>query len=267
MNVLNPSTKTTIQLLGIPLTLIDKPSLLATIQQVATTRQKKALILSGNIYSCNLAYETPWLRTFFNRATIVRIDGAGVRLGARLLGYKSPPRMTWADFAWDLAALCEQHQLTLFFLGAKPGIAEKTAIKLQTKHPHLHFVGIQDGYFDKEKNSSENIAIIQQINTAQPDILLVGFGMPLQEQWLSENWDNLNVAVTLTGGAVFDYISGELQRAPKWMTDNGLEWMGRLMIEPKRLWRRYVIGNPLFLWRVLKQRTGLLKFEIQSNKD
>lgn len=84
--------------------------------------------------------------------------------------------------------------------------------------------------------------------------------MPLQERWLLENYDRLDVHVVMTGGAVFDYISGELRRGPQWMTDNGLEWMARLLIEPRRLWKRYIIGNPLFLWRVIRQRLGLLKF-------
>ena len=76
-----------------------------------------------------------------------------------------------------------------------------------------------------------------------------------------ENWAGIEANVALTGGAVFDYISGELRRAPRWMTDNGLEWLGRLLIEPRRLWRRYVVGNPLFLLRVLKQRLGLQRFD------
>ncbi len=82
----------------------------------------------------------------------------------------------------------------------------------------------------------------------------------MQEQWLSQNLDDLDVSVIMTGGAVFDYISGDLQRAPRWMTDNGLEWLGRLLIEPDRLWKRYLVGNPLFLWRVLKQRFGPLPY-------
>ena len=95
-------------------------------------------------------------------------------------------------------------------------------------------------------------------NAVKPNILIVGFGTPLKERWLMENWDRIEVNVALTGGAVFDYVSGELRRAPRWMTDHGLEWLARLIIEPCRLWKRYLIGNPLFLWRVLKQRLGLL---------
>ena len=87
-----------------------------------------------------------------------------------------------------------------------------------------------------------------------PDILIVGFGMPLQERWLMQNWENLDARVALTGGAVFDYVSGEVRRGPRVLTDNGFEWLARFLIEPGRLWRRYLVGNPLFLWRVLQQR-------------
>lgn len=247
-------------ILGVELSLCNREALLRMIVS-AVQGSDRIQVLSGNVHSFNLAYENPWLRDFFNQADIVRLDGAGLRLGAKILGVDTPPRMTWADFAWELAALCETHDFSLFLLGARPGVAEKAAQKLLARHPRLRFAGIRDGYFDKGKGSPENTAVIRQINAAQPDILVIGFGMPLQERWLSENWADLNATVTLTGGAVFDYVSGELQRAPKWMTDNGLEWLGRLLIEPRRLWKRYVVGNPLFLWRVLKQRFGWLRIE------
>jgi N-acetylglucosaminyldiphosphoundecaprenol N-acetyl-beta-D-mannosaminyltransferase len=249
-----------VNLLGVSLVLYERSTLLQIVAEFVN-RQQKSLVLSGNVHAFNLAYENDWLRDFFNRADIVRLDGAGLRLGAKILGVDTPPRMTWADFAWELAELCETHDFSLFFLGAKPGVAEKAAQRLLACHPRLRFAGIRDGYFDKKKGSLENTAVIQQINATQPDILVVGFGMPLQERWLSENWADLNANVTLTGGAVFDYVSGELQRAPKWMTNYGLEWFGRLLIEPRRLWHRYLIGNPKFLWRVLLQRLNLLRLE------
>ena len=92
--------------------------------------------------------------------------------------------------------------------------------------------------------------MIEGINAAKPDLLIVGLGMPLQERWLADNWSSIDAGVALTAGATFDYISGELRRAPRWMTDNGLEWLGRLLLEPGRLWKRYIIGNPIFFWRV-----------------
>jgi N-acetylglucosaminyldiphosphoundecaprenol N-acetyl-beta-D-mannosaminyltransferase len=196
-----------------------------------------------------------------NSAEIVFCDGAGVVLGARILGNHIPQRITYADWTWQLAEFAEPRGFTLFFLGARPGVADKAAANLKARYPDLRIVGTHHGYFDKTPGSAENEAVIEQINTVRPNILIVGFGMPLQERWLMENWDRIDANVALTGGAVFDYVSGELQRAPRWMTDNGLEWLGRLLIEPRRLWRRYLIGNPLFLWRVLKQRLGLLRIE------
>jgi N-acetylglucosaminyldiphosphoundecaprenol N-acetyl-beta-D-mannosaminyltransferase len=140
-------------------------------------------------------------------------------------------------------------------------VADKAAANLKARFPDLRIVSTHHDYFDKTPGSAENEAVIEQINAVKPNILIVGFGMPLQERWLMENWDHIDANVALTGGAVFDYVSGELQRAPRWMTDNGLEWLGRLLIEPRRLWKRYLIGNPLFIWRVLKQRLGLLHFD------
>jgi N-acetylglucosaminyldiphosphoundecaprenol N-acetyl-beta-D-mannosaminyltransferase len=137
-------------------------------------------------------------------------------------------------------------------------VADKAAACLIERFPDLHIVGIHHGYFDKAPGSPENEAVIQQINDVQPNILVIGFGMPLQEQWLMRNWERIEANVALTGGAVFDYVSGQLRRGPRWMTDHNMEWLARLIIEPRRLWRRYLIGNPLFLWRVLKQRFGLL---------
>ncbi len=247
-----------ISLLGTPLSLCDRAALLTFIHKAAIQKQP-ITILSGNIYAYNLAYEHPWLRAFFNQADVVRLDGAGVWLGARILGHITPPRMTWADFGWDLAEMAARNGHTLFLLGSKPGIAEKAARKLKERYSDLQIVGTHHGYFDKARDSAENQAVIQMIAEAQPDILIVGFGMPLQERWLSETREVLAATVVLTGGAVFDYISGELRRGPKWMTDHGLEWLARLIIEPRRLWKRYIIGNPLFMWRVLKQKLGLLR--------
>jgi N-acetylglucosaminyldiphosphoundecaprenol N-acetyl-beta-D-mannosaminyltransferase len=243
--------------LGTPLSLCDKTELLAIIAE-AIRASRQLTVLSGNIYSYNLAYEKPWLRAFFNQADIVRLDGAGVRLGARLLGYATPQRMTWADFGWDLTELAAREGLTMFLLGSKPGIVEKAAAKFEERYPNVKIVGVYHGYFDKTLNSPENQAVIQMIADVKPDILIVGFGMPLQERWLSETRDLLTATVVLTGGAVFDYISGELRRGPQWMNDHGMEWLARLLIEPRRLWKRYVIGNPLFMWRVFKQKLGLL---------
>ena len=216
--------------------------------------ERHALVLHVNVHALNLSYRDPALRSFFNAAPVVFSDGAGVVLAARILGEYLPERITYADWAWQLASFAEREDLSLFFLGARPGVAKKAAARLLARHPNLNIVGVHHGYFDHDPRAPENEAVLKEIHVSRPDILLVGFGMPRQERWLMQNWHRIDARVALTGGAVFDYVSEELRRGPRILTDNSFEWLARLLIEPKRLWRRYVIGNPLFLLRVLKQR-------------
>ena len=213
-----------------------------------------ALVLNVNAHCLNLCYEDAVLRDFFRRAEIVFCDGAGVAFAARILGRRIPERITYADWAWSLAAFAAAEGLSLYFLGARPGVAEEAAKRLRERHPDLRISGFHHGYFDRRAGSEENEAVVRKINAASPDILLVGLGMPLQERWLMENRGRLDAGVALTGGAVFDYVSGRVRRGPRLLTENGFEWLARLLLEPRRLWWRYLIGNPLFLARVLKQR-------------
>jgi N-acetylglucosaminyldiphosphoundecaprenol N-acetyl-beta-D-mannosaminyltransferase len=244
-----------IELLGIRFAGASQPELLQALAGRIADR-RKTLVLSGNAHAFNLAYEQAWLRDLYNRADFVRIDGAGVRLGARLLGQTLPPRMTWADFIWDLAAFAEPRGFRLFFLGARPGVAERAAERLCRRYPALQIAGTQHGYFSPAAGDPEHEAVLARIAAGRADILLVGMGMPRQERWIGDNWERLSATVIMTAGAVFDYASGHLRRPPPVFSRTGLEWLGRLLIEPRRLWRRYLIGNPLFLWRVLRQRFG-----------
>lgn len=217
---------------------------------------KRGTVLNVNAHCLNLLYESPALRAFFDEADVVFCDGSGVMLAARLLGGRIPARITYADWAWRLAAFAEAEGLSLFLLGARPDVAESAALKLRGRYPGLKIVGVHHGYFDHSAGSVENEAVLEEINASRPDILLVGLGMPLQETWLMQNRHGIEVGVALTGGAVFDYVSGSLHRGPRVLTRNGFEWLARLIVEPRRLWRRYLLGNPLFLLRVLRQRSS-----------
>jgi N-acetylglucosaminyldiphosphoundecaprenol N-acetyl-beta-D-mannosaminyltransferase len=214
----------------------------------------RGLVLNANAHCLNLCYENPDLRAFLNSADVIFCDGAGVMLAATLLGQRIPERITYADWAWRLAAFATTQGFSMYLLGARPGVAEEAARRLEARYPDLEIVGVHHGFFDHTAGSPENEAVIEEINGARPDILLVGLGMPLQEYWLMENRRRLQVGVALTGGAVFDYVSGGLRRGPRALTNNGFEWLARLLIEHRRLWRRYLLGNPLFLLRVLRQR-------------
>jgi len=213
-----------------------------------------ALVLHANVHGLNLCCRDPELRAFFNSAPVVFCDGVGVVLGARILGGRLPGRITYADWAWRLAAFAEAERFSVYLLGARPGVAEEAARQLEARYPGLQIVGVRHGFFDHAAGSPESEAVVREINGARPDILLVGLGMPLQEYWLMKNRLRLQAGVALTGGAVFDYVSGGLRRGPRALTDTGFEWLARLLVEPRRLWRRYLIGNPLFLLRVARQR-------------
>lgn len=242
-------------MLGVGVDPITVEELHSEIERLARSGER-GLVLNVNAHCLNLCHDDPALRRFFNGADVVFCDGAGVMLAARILGGRIPERITYADWAWRLAAFAEAEGLSLFLLGARPGVAKRAARRLLVRHPALDVSGVRHGYFDHAVGSPENEEVLQEIQAARPDILLVGLGMPLQERWLMENLNRIEAGVSLTGGAVFDYVSGDLRRGPRFLTQNGFEWLARLLVEPRRLWRRYLLGNPLFLLRVLGQRLG-----------
>jgi len=215
---------------------------------------KPSVMLSANIHGFNQAHKYEWLKTLNNKAELVRNDSAGISFAGKILGTPIKERMTWADFGWSLASFCEKEGLTLYFLGNKPGITEIAKEKLQVKYPDLKIVGTHHGYFEKE--GPENEEVIKEINSLKPNILIVGFGMPLQEKWIIDNQEKLDVDIIMTGGNCFTFLAGEESRAPAWMHENGLEWLYRFIKEPKRMFSRYIIGNPLFLGRVFLQKLG-----------
>jgi N-acetylglucosaminyldiphosphoundecaprenol N-acetyl-beta-D-mannosaminyltransferase len=245
-------------LFGIRISPLRLTILLGEIEK-AIAEKRRLLVGNVNIYAGNLAWEQHSFRDALNKFDIIFCDGYGVKLGSAVLGKKIPERFTPPDFVGDLAEILIKNGGSLFLLGSKKGIAEKAAKKLIIQYPTLIISGVHHGYFNKEPGNSENDAVLSEINQANPTLLLVGFGMPIQEKWLVDNWRKLNVPIALTVGALFDTLSGEIPRAPKFLTDHGFEWLTRLIIEPHRLWRRYLIGNPIFMWRILKQKLGILK--------
>ncbi|MFS0517455.1 WecB/TagA/CpsF family glycosyltransferase [Nostoc sp. UIC 10607] len=219
----------------------------------AVKTPKKTIVEYANIRSMNLAYEKSWYRDFLNNADLVFCDGFGVLLAAKLSGYsvESAHRMTAPDYLEDLALKCEKENISLFLLAGKPGVVDKAITKLVSIAPNLRIQG-HHGYFDK--SGKENDLIIEKINHFRPDILYIGFGMPLQERWILDNFNKIETRVFLPLGACLDFYTNSVYRGPRWLTDNGFEWLTRLIVEPTRLWDRYIIGNPLFFYRVLKQQ-------------
>ncbi|MBW4442993.1 MAG: WecB/TagA/CpsF family glycosyltransferase [Plectolyngbya sp. WJT66-NPBG17] len=223
--------------------------LIASIVQAAKSSEKTT-IAHVNVRGMNFACSMPWYRRFINQANLVFCDGFGVLLGAKLNGYKvcSCHRMTCPDYIESLAKACEQQGVSLFLLAGEPGVTERAIAKLTAIAPNLKIQG-HHGYF--AKIGAENDAVIEQINRFQPDVLYVGFGMPLQERWIADNYDRVDTRVFLPLGACLDFYTGAVYRGPQWLTDLGFEWLTRLITKPGQLWQRYILGNPLFLSRIL----------------
>jgi len=241
------------ELMGVRIDALTIPLLHGAIEDVITMRQK-AIVANVNINAMNIAWEHSWFRDFLNTSRYVFCDGHGVMLGARFCGLRIPEKITYAHWFPIFCRFCAEKNFSLFFLGGAPGIAVEARKRLEAQIPELRVVGTHDGFFDKGKKSAQNQAVLAQINQAKPDVLLTSFGMPLQEKWLSENWSDLSAHIALTGGACLDYMAGRSNRPPDWMANHGLEWLGRLLYEPGRLWKRYLIGNPLFYLRLLRWR-------------
>ena len=204
-----------------------------------------------NAHVMNESFEIPALRRSLLDADLVYCDGYGVRLAARLIGLPVPHRMTGADWIWAVAALCEERGRSIYLLGSDPGASAEAAAALQRWYPRLDVRGAHHGYFDID--SPHNERVVEHINEVSPDLLLVGMGTPHQELWADRYCKQVDARVVWTVGALFDYLSKRIPRAPYLLSDNGLEWVFRLAMEPRRLWRRYLIGNPLFLSRVLAE--------------
>jgi N-acetylglucosaminyldiphosphoundecaprenol N-acetyl-beta-D-mannosaminyltransferase len=249
-----------VNILGVQVHRLSLMNLLAFIEATVIGGQR-GRVTYFNAHAANLAYEEQWFRDFLNQSEVVFCDGYGVKWAASFLGRPLPARLTPPDWLPELADLSNKNDFSLFLLGSRPGVTQQALARLQEHSSALRVAGQHHGYFDKTLGTSQNQAVLHSINAARPNILLLGFGMPLQERWLMENWEHLDVNIVVTVGAGLDYLSGSMPRGPQWMTGHGFEWLARLLIEPGRLWKRYLIGNPLFLWRIFKQRLGWLPFD------
>lgn len=205
-----------------------------------------------NAHVLNQSFTHRDLRRSLLASDLVYCDGYGVRLAAKTLGLPVPHRMTGADWIWGVAALCEEAGRSLYLLGSVPGSAADAAAELRRWYPRLEVRGTHHGYF--EVDSPHNERVLEHIAEHKPDVLLVGMGTPQQELWVDRWFERIDAHVVWSVGALFDYIAGRMPRAPHWMADHGLEWIFRLAMEPRRMWRRYLIGNPAFLYRVMQER-------------
>jgi N-acetylglucosaminyldiphosphoundecaprenol N-acetyl-beta-D-mannosaminyltransferase len=239
--------------LGLPLAVVDRGELIgeiaAAIGRGGTGPPFTIFYLNaqGVVHSRHDAE----YRNSMREAGLVYADGMGVVLGARFLGIPVPEKLTTTDLFPAVCARAARDGWKVFILGAKQGVAAEAAGKLLAANPGLKVVGTRDGYWEP----GEEGAVVAGICSASPDILVVCLGLPRQEAWIASNSLALmGVPVVMTGGGLLDFLSGRTPRGPRWMTGHGLEWFARLLVEPRRLWRRYLLGLPIYAFLLLRAK-------------
>jgi N-acetylglucosaminyldiphosphoundecaprenol N-acetyl-beta-D-mannosaminyltransferase len=241
--------KSTYKFLGVQVDALAIPELNSLIDE-SVEQNQKWIIANHNLHSLYLYHNDPKMRAFYEVAEYTHIDSMPLVLIGKLLRFplKREQRVTYADWVWPLMAEAAHKNWRVFYLGSKPGVAEQGARILRYKYPGLQ-IACADGYIDARKNSTENLATLAAIKAYKPHVLMVGMGMPRQEHWILDNLEQIQANAILTSGACIDYVAGAVPTPPRWMGRFGLEWLYRLLSEPKRLWKRYLI-EPWFLARL-----------------
>jgi N-acetylglucosaminyldiphosphoundecaprenol N-acetyl-beta-D-mannosaminyltransferase len=217
-------------------------------------RRENAFVVTPNVdHIVNLQKDIEFKR-IYRDADLVLLDGVPLLWASRFLKTPFIERIAGADFFPELCATAARKGYRLFFLGGRNGAAAEAKRVLEKRYKNLHVVGTYCPDFGFESDPAENKKIVEIIQRMQPDILFVGLGSPKQEKWIYRWKDQYRAPVSIGIGVSFEFVAGMVRRAPVWMRTSGLEWFWRLLMEPKKLWRRYLINDLRFFSLVLRQK-------------
>ena len=203
-----------------------------------------------NAHCFNLAQKDREYFDILNSCDYLLNDGIGIKIASKIEKLVLKKNLNGTDFIPEIAEMASKKGYKIFLLGAKDGIAEEAAVKLKEKFEGLQIAGVHSGY-------GLDDSVLELINNSKADILIAGMGVPMQEKWIRENKSKLgSVKLFVGGGAILDFLSQRIRRAPLFMRKFGLEWVFRLCLEPGRLWRRYLVGNFLFFYYMLVLKLG-----------
>ena len=232
---------------GIPLVNLERGDAVAAIEAALAAGQFTRIAFA-NADCANLAARDSGYREQLEAMDWVFVDGIGMRIAGRMMRAPVRDNVNGTDLFPLLCESLARSGKRLFLLGARPGVATAVARWAEIRFPGLQIAGSRDGYF----TADDEPAICAAIRASNADVLLVALGAPRQEDWITRNAKDCGVTVAMGVGGLFDYYSGRIPRAPAWMRRHGLEWVFRLAQEPGRLWRRYLIGNGVFLVRTAR---------------
>lgn len=234
--------------------------------ELASLPEGKLLINTINAHSYNTARKDSLFAEALTNGDVLLPDGVSIVMACKWIKAKSLPKERiagWDLFAFEMEKLereseelrtkSEESKIVMF-MGSSQKVLDLIVKRAAEVYPHLKVVTYSPPY-KPEFSDEDNKAIIDAIHAANPDLLWIGMTAPKQEKWTYSHWEELNIHCHVGSiGAVFDFFAGTMKRAPMWWQEHGLEWLYRLLKEPKRMWRRYIIGNTLFLWNMVKEK-------------
>ena len=252
-----------VNVLGVGISVLNLRTALAAIAGAVQARRKGYLCLTG-VHGVMEAQDDAAFKNILNNAFLCTPDGMPMVWAGKMAGHREMSRVYGPDLMLDVCAWSETSGCKHFFYGGADGVAELLAQKLKTRFPRLQIAGTFTPPF-RALNADEENKLQAQIRAAQPDILWVGLSTPKQEKFMAEYLPRLDATLMIGVGAAFDFHSGRVRQAPRWMQRSGLEWFYRLCSEPRRLARRYFRNNPLFVLKCLGQWSGWKKYSLAES--
>ena len=231
---------------------IDNPTMHEAAHRIVTLSEtgEPVQVCFVNADCFNIAATDAPYRSTLAAADMVLADGIGARIAAGIFGQKIRENINGTDMLPYLCEALEESGKSVYLLGGKPGVGEDAAAWMSERYPTLRVAGVQHGYYSR----GEEPAVLGAIRRESPAVLLVALGAPKQEKWIATHKHELGATVAIGVGGLLDFYSGRVPRAPVWMRELGMEWLFRFMQEPRRMWRRYFVGNAVFLLRVARER-------------
>ena len=230
---------------------VTMPETIAAIEQMIEA-DKKSYVIAINVDVVMKIEEDSYLKKVVDNADMVLVDGKPLVWISKLHGKPLKAKISGSDLVPLLCEVAAEKGYKIFIIGGKDGIAEQAKEKLENRLPKIKIVGTYAPPFGFEKNESELDKINQMISEAHPDLLIACFGCPKQEKWIYENIEKYNAKVSVCAGATVDFLAGNVKRAPRWMSDHGLEWFYRFTQEPKRMFKRYFVDDTKIVKLIFK---------------
>jgi N-acetylglucosaminyldiphosphoundecaprenol N-acetyl-beta-D-mannosaminyltransferase len=238
-----------VDVLNVLISAVTMDRALAEIERWIEDRERHYVCVTG-VHGVMESQRDPELRRIHNASGMTTPDGMPMVWAGRIAGVEIA-RVYGPDLMLDLCRRAEVRGWSSYFYGGRPGIPDRLTARLRQRFPHLRVAGSFSPPF-RTPTADEDEGVIEMINAAAPDIVWVGLSTPKQERWMAAHVDRLTAPVLIGVGAAFDIHAGALAQAPRWMQRSGLEWLYRLGREPRRLWRRYLLNNPAFVYRILR---------------